>query len=309
MHQYKMKYGFLTTYKHTIFLMQDCPKGSNEPVLYHSRPIAQNEIPRDADNGTNDVRVSVRQCLFYLLWITRKEDPSTYTYNNPVNVNKWVSGQKVSNPTGPVTPYNQSRTPMTSNQVQGPPAGPPDIAQLSLSANSPVRLQKYGETYRGEIQLSGAQIRNVDTYDPHILIDGQKIPVVIERDSSFGNLGGPPPSSGKRPSSPSKRPAMPSYAKRQREPRRQSPESGQSASPLRRPQMPPHDQREGERRRESPESSGGVERRRQEPSETGEDRSTSDHRPPTSDATQDDGRRRLRSETQKKPSSFWSKKK
>jgi hypothetical protein len=66
MKSYKVKYGFYTTYRHTIFLKQE--RRNNHWVLWHSRPIRFNTTSTGVNQNLTDLDgcVSVRECFLYL---------------------------------------------------------------------------------------------------------------------------------------------------------------------------------------------------------------------------------------------------
>lgn len=61
MQEYKVKYGFYTTYKHTIFLKQEIR--DNHWVLWYSRPI---EFDTWSTAPARTGPVSLRECFLYL---------------------------------------------------------------------------------------------------------------------------------------------------------------------------------------------------------------------------------------------------
>ncbi|KAK2861451.1 hypothetical protein FQN49_004181 [Arthroderma sp. PD_2] len=195
MHRYSMTYGFLTTYDHTIFLMQKKPDSKSHPILYYSRPI-----PHDASTNNNKDVVSVRQCLYYLLYATRASGFETV---NTCPLNEWVSKGSKDLPGGPNTPYR----------------GLPDTPGEAINHLSPQVGRVYSDTELIELhhvphmkmltavlQFHPDQIHG--SREKYVKIRGQKVGVLIkahkdnkDHDSSSENSGRkaasrrPPPSS------------------------------------------------------------------------------------------------------------------
>lgn len=152
-----MKYGFFTTYKHTIFLRQDEING--EPRLYYSNPIPHNAI-------SSKRNVSIRECMFYLVHATANGD---YQFKNKLPLSEWVHEQKPTGTQNPATPY---KSPMRnySDMVIGQRWGHdhlPDIGNLSLASNPsampPLRVQ-------------------YDAIGHYIELDGRRIDVELPRE-------------------------------------------------------------------------------------------------------------------------------
>ncbi|KAK2807048.1 hypothetical protein FQN50_005622 [Emmonsiellopsis sp. PD_5] len=102
MHTYSMKYAFLTTYKHTIFLKQDMNQEGNIPILYVSTPVDATASPPP---GSRDF-VSVRQCLYYLLVTTRNTKDAIFVNHLPMN--EWIVHKDISKTDDtPSTPSNE----------------------------------------------------------------------------------------------------------------------------------------------------------------------------------------------------------
>ncbi|KAM5471904.1 hypothetical protein MauCBS54593_003311 [Microsporum audouinii] len=172
MHRYKMKYGFLTTHDHTIFLKQEIPSGESGFCLYVSPPIAASAVPAPNTSEKRFV-VSVRQCFYYLLCATNR--PGSYTANNPMPPQDWVDDK---------SPHWQGLT-------HTPAGGKIDTPGGIIEHMSP----RVGRTYsdRGSIELhstsSSEMLTAVLQFHPaqvvkergttYVVIKGQKVPVHI----------------------------------------------------------------------------------------------------------------------------------
>ncbi len=107
MRLFQLKYGFLTTYNETIFLKQEL--GQAQEQQQHRRGHQQQEVAQPwilwyssvIHHSTSSVvptdtpptyrnRVSVRECMFFLLSIT-SGGPEYFTASNNMPMKDWVS--------------------------------------------------------------------------------------------------------------------------------------------------------------------------------------------------------------------------
>ncbi|KAK2809061.1 hypothetical protein FQN50_004114 [Emmonsiellopsis sp. PD_5] len=230
MQECKMMHGFLTTYQYTVFLMQRYNPKSKEATLYFSRPISKDEIPSGDHNNGKDSPVSVRQCLFYLMWITRGDDPTKFICNNPTQPSAWVDSANAHDPPSPATPHNQTRTPGTTAHRQQSLGPDPRMAGLPASSGPILTMQKDGDVYRGELQLTKDRIHDVDSFDPYIMLGSQKVPVIINEAPRHEFRSGWRQPTRDPSLSPSRGPKAALDAQKRRERQLESPRGGQLMS-------------------------------------------------------------------------------
>ncbi|KAL4950206.1 hypothetical protein BDW69DRAFT_187580 [Aspergillus filifer] len=170
MYVYKVKYGFLTTYDETIFVFQDLIEdkdGNLKPGLRVSRPIKREDTP-----SKESARLSVRQCLYYLLDLTKGDAPS-FKYQNSVPLEQWIEKTNV--------PANQDKAPQTPARRQL------ETPQQAISAMSPNIVKKTSQNDRMKLYRAANGIyTSIMCFDHHqirpegVMVDGKWIRVDIE---------------------------------------------------------------------------------------------------------------------------------
>ncbi|KAK2808822.1 hypothetical protein FQN50_004298 [Emmonsiellopsis sp. PD_5] len=164
MHQFEMRYGFLTTYDFTIFIMQEYI--GPEPVLCITKPIH-----RSSDSP------SVRQCLYYLLHCT--QEANSFKFKNHIAIGEWVTGDPSDNGgvKGPRTPISGRSSPMDSFYQMTPAGG------METSDSEPLQLHRWPslEAYRAVLQFPSQRIHDAHP-DLYVTINGKQIEVKIVDD-------------------------------------------------------------------------------------------------------------------------------
>ncbi|KAK2812928.1 hypothetical protein FQN50_000949 [Emmonsiellopsis sp. PD_5] len=165
MYQFKMRYGFLTTYDYTIFLKQVLWEGK-EPRLYFTPPIEASSSPEASKDA-----VSIRQCFYYLLSTIKQN--GDHIIENTILLEKWVGPRSGTRSNDPVTP-------MTQNTIlQMTPTG-----MTPLPASSPLQLHREGLGFKATILFLQEHVRGFDTDERSVTINGKLIKVVIDGDDT-----------------------------------------------------------------------------------------------------------------------------
>lgn len=95
MHLKRITYGFLTTYKQTIFLKQTPhPKRAGRWVLWYSPVITHDTESKHIEGDLDDIqsyrrKVSLRECLLYL---TKNASSGDYESDNQMRPEQWYGG-------------------------------------------------------------------------------------------------------------------------------------------------------------------------------------------------------------------------
>ena len=148
MHTNEMKYGFLTTYEYTIFVRQDEVNG--EPRLHYSNPISHKATP-----GVKSV--SIRECMFYLMYITANGD---FQFKNKFPLDEWVAKEKTLEALQPGTPYQSPSRGYSDMIATQRGIELPNIGGLSLQGDDPATQPVRVKTdYIGNyIEINGRKI-------------------------------------------------------------------------------------------------------------------------------------------------------
>ncbi|PGH30329.1 hypothetical protein GX50_06887 [[Emmonsia] crescens] len=169
MHQFEIRYGFLTTYDHTIFIMQE--HLGSEPVLCITKPI-----PAQHDMNSNSL--SVRQYLYYLLHCTQKSN--SFKFKNSFPIEEWVieNPENIAQMKDPNTPITKHPSPR-NEFYQMTPTG-----RTEMSDSAPLQLHMWfsKKVYRAVLQFPSQQIHKMGS-DPYVTISGKEIQVEIIDDS------------------------------------------------------------------------------------------------------------------------------
>lgn len=174
MHRFNMRYGFLTTYNHTIFLCQGLYEGHS--ILYFTKPIRNSETP----TKDNKDAISVRQYFYYILvQISDSEDQKGYTAKNTFRLDEWV-GLKTSllpNRSRLTTPLTQRSQPNFTTFVSTPTGlvGMADDAPLKLYMN------RVRNMYEATISFKPGQIQQ-QTGRKVVKINGKPVVVTLDDD-------------------------------------------------------------------------------------------------------------------------------
>ncbi|KAK2867843.1 hypothetical protein FQN49_003418 [Arthroderma sp. PD_2] len=180
MHHFKMRYGFLTTYNHTIFLHQGMSSG-NVPMLYFTPPIHNRDAPGSPGNG-----VSVRQCFYLLLAMI--EHNKSHKFENPLHKDAWTSSDTSRfSADGPHTPNTHAPN-LPAGLCQMTPEG-----MKPLATSAPLTLIDHGFEFRATISFPKEQVHAWGSDHGLVHINGKPINVVVSRD---GHSDGPKSSRG-----------------------------------------------------------------------------------------------------------------
>lgn len=177
-----MKYGFLTTYNETIFLMQDIHQGTGESRLYYSDCISHT-----AEGGGNSV--SLRECLLYLMILTNSTDKRDYVAKNTFTIAQWVQDYSTQyqkfDPVSPYTghlttpSYAQSQRLSLASSASQPQKTLPNIGSLKIKERGDIfpLIANRDRTYTTTITLDADQIENLDSKAglPYIMIGGKRL--------------------------------------------------------------------------------------------------------------------------------------
>ncbi|KAL4968317.1 uncharacterized protein BDV14DRAFT_197102 [Aspergillus stella-maris] len=172
MHTYQVKYGFLTTYEYTIFIRQDNyqdAEGMWRACLSISRPIHRSETPFGSSEGSP--RLSIRQCIYYLLWLTR--EGAEYKYANPHPLEKWVAFTNTTTDQANA-PYTPTRDTLDTPQKFISAISPDIVPETNPS--SPIKLYRSTDgTFTTILSFAPDQIDG-----GRVIVNGQSIRVNIE---------------------------------------------------------------------------------------------------------------------------------
>ncbi|KAK2792579.1 hypothetical protein FQN52_003084 [Onygenales sp. PD_12] len=177
MHDYDLKYGFLTTYAETIFLMQHYHKEANEYRLYVSDVIQGTHMPgnlspQDSAFKTGSSVVSLRECLLYLVLATTRG--REYKCKNSLDKSNWVQGRASENLKQLSSPFRDIPNYVT-REARGQRPG--DLASVDrLPPESDVvdiAFDPVTQRYTGTFILYTSDIQNILTSIPFVMIAGR----------------------------------------------------------------------------------------------------------------------------------------
>ncbi|KAK2812029.1 hypothetical protein FQN50_001738 [Emmonsiellopsis sp. PD_5] len=172
MHQFKMKYGFLTTYDYTIFIKQVISPGE-EPELAISQPFAFDKTS-----------FSVREFLYYLLTLTTR--PDQYTAENPLAFEYWVIKTPAALPTQvPRTPHMTLASSEDTKLLMTPSPN-----QITTDVGGPLKLFRMPSQsgWTAVVQFKPEEVYMSEQGESYVIMNGEPVSVTIQQvDTTTGD--------------------------------------------------------------------------------------------------------------------------